>query len=130
MLNATVFDHVVKGTKLGERSRQMAFDILVLNRRPTDAGRDHGASRQAAKKAADRVMAEYIRSGNYPSSWAVLTTALPTTYHDLIRYISEYAHHQEGLSMFDPAKRPPVIPEQLREVLQGLLIDQQEISQQ
>jgi hypothetical protein len=98
-MDEATFRRLAAHTKLKERAREMAREILVEGQNPVAVGAAHGVSRQAARRAADRVLAE-LKGKEIPEEWQTVTVVVPFGIAKVIRYLEGLAHARAGLKPF------------------------------
>ena len=60
-----------------DRTRKMAYEIVVKGRSSEVVGHDFDVSRQSAHKAALRVWREYLKTIDCPPGWTAVEVFLP-----------------------------------------------------
>lgn len=91
------FNFLVARTNLGPRAREMARQVLLEGLTATEAGRSHGVSRQAAERAAKRVIKEARVIAGLPSNWVAGTWILPPELSTLIKALAKREYSRQGL---------------------------------
>jgi hypothetical protein len=98
-MDEETFKRLAAHTKLKERAREMTHEILVEGQNPAAVGPAHGVSRQAARQAADHVLAE-LKGKEIPEAWQTVTMVVPFGIAKVIRYLEGLAHAWAGLKPF------------------------------
>ncbi len=73
------FNRALAHTRLQERGRLMAYDILVKGKGPKAAGETHGASRSTANAAAAAIRRKHKELTNCPDDGLLITVCVPNT---------------------------------------------------
>lgn len=110
------FDRLAAATRLGDKARRMARAVLVEGVTPADAGKMHGATRQAARQAADRVLAEARAAAHMPDHWQPGTWILPPELVELVRVLASREYQRAGLQVHAKVTTPRLTPEQVADI--------------
>jgi hypothetical protein len=98
-MDKETFRRLAAHTKLKQRAREMAREILVEGQNPAAVRPAHGVFRQAARSAADRVLAE-LKGKEISEAWQTVTVVVPFGIAKVIRYLEGLAHARAGLKPF------------------------------
>lgn len=71
------FNSIVSNINLSDRTRLMAYDILVNSMSSEEVGLKFGVTRQAAHKAALRVWRSYLNTIDCPDGWTSIELNIP-----------------------------------------------------
>lgn len=88
-LTKSKFQQIIKTINMRERTRIMAYEILVNGRSSEEVARDFNLTRQAAHKSALRVWREYLKSINCPDGWTSMELVFPPELKDKVEKIQQ-----------------------------------------
>lgn len=71
------FERAVQRMRLAQRTREMAYAVLVEGKGPTIVAERYGVTRQAADNARQRVWKQHLRRVSCPDGWVVLRVCVP-----------------------------------------------------
>lgn len=100
------YDDLVLLTSLGDRAKAMVRSVVVDGLTYTEAGKLHGASRQAATKSVQRFVAAVKRERHYPDDWQATTLILPPDLAGAMRYLHDQIAKASGLATQYPDDLP------------------------
>lgn len=91
------FELYASRTRLHDRSRRMAYAVLVEGVSQAEAARREGVGRETARRAVARVLREYRRALGVPPGWETLTVSVPPEAAEEIRAIERREQERAGL---------------------------------
>ncbi len=117
-MDKQTFDELAAQTKLKPGALRMAKEVLCNGLSATQAAAQENAlqqsadkkakiaTRQLANQAANRILKEMRRVDKYPEEWVTVTTTLPKTWAQLVRYIQTIEYAKANLIV----KSAPTMP--------------------
>lgn len=114
-MNIEEFSAASGATRMQERAISMARMVLVDGVKPAVVGRQFGVSRQAAQRAAARVVRAGKRSGGIPDKWETVTLTLSPEVIRIVKYLHSRESVREGVNTVSSVAAP--------EVSQGTALD-------
>ena len=90
-LTTKKFNETIKTMNLRDRTRSMAYEILVKGRSSESVGNDFDVSRQAAHKAACRVWREFLKNMDCPPGWTYVELFLPPKLAEEVKKMQQEA---------------------------------------
>jgi hypothetical protein len=83
------FNKTVDKIVISERSKEMAYEILVRGISSEIVGNSLSVSRQTAHKSATRVWKKYLESINCPEGWTTIELIIPPEYKNKFKEIQQ-----------------------------------------
>ncbi len=83
------FDRTIENIVINDRSKKMAYEILVNGKSSELVGNSLSVSRQTAYKSATRVWKKYLESINCPEGWTTIELIIPPEFKNKFKKIQQ-----------------------------------------
>lgn len=91
------FEHIIDTTRLRDRGRAVAYEVLVMGKELTAAAKAHGVVYETARRYVAAAQRAYRRAAGAPADWETITVTVPPSEAKQVRALEARAKQRAGL---------------------------------
>mgnify|MGYP000659241279 CR=1 FL=1 len=120
-MNKTLFTELVEKTGQKQKAIDLAYAVLVEEKRVSEVAAEYQVSRQLVEHAVNRIVRQERMIASVPNDWVKIAVFLPPELAKAVIWIQEQEKYKAGIIVRTKLEKPIITVEQI-ELLADLMI--------